>query len=67
MRATSKPNPYLARNVRAIRRMHADGWTLSLLVEIALAGQPAHRKISPEELEVIREMYIEALPKGLRP
>lgn len=62
----AKANKDLARYVRMIREMHDRGFTVDVVVELALSGKKSQRIPDAEEQAMIRELYVEALPKGLR-
>ncbi|MDX8513573.1 hypothetical protein [Mesorhizobium captivum] len=63
----AQPNKYLARHVRMVRKMQADGWNVDLIVELALGGTDADRIAGqdPIERKIVRDLYLDALPKKL--
>lgn len=56
----------LARFVREVRSLHADGFTVGVLVDIAMADC-ADRDMDDSERSMVRKMYVETLPASLRP
>lgn len=54
----------LGRYVRAIREMHDRGFTVDVIVDIALKDRP-RRFVTTDEIVTIRRLYLEKLPKGL--
>ena len=55
----------LARAVRALRELHADGFTVDVIADIAVGDRL--RPISAEERAAVRDLYIAELPPRLRP
>lgn len=58
-------NKKLGRAVRMLREMHELGFTVDLIAEIAMTGREARTR-SAEDREIIKSVYLDALPPELR-
>lgn len=60
-------NPRIARYVRMLREMHAAGFTVDVMLELAFGPNLPASTHDAGERRIVLELYLEELPPAMRP